>query len=412
MGNLAEMAVGGAEPRADQLELSIVLPCLNEAETVAVCVTKAVGWLRDSGVAGEVIVADNGSTDDSPDLARAAGARVVTVRRKGYGNALIAGIRAARGTYVLMADADDSYDLEHLGPFLEQLRTGDDLVMGNRFAGGIEPGAMPWLHRRIGNPVLSGIGRLFFHTPVRDFHCGIRAFRKDAIVDLGLRAGGMEFASEMIVKASLANLRISEVPTTLRRDGRTRAPHLRSFRDGWRHLRFLLLFCPNWLFIVPGLVLFTVGVVGTTFLTFGHIGGLDIAGLMYAAALTIIGYQALWFGLLMQTYAESRGILPEGARMRRIRKLLTLERGLILGAGLLAMGALVAIISVLRWRSAHFGPLNPAQNVRVITPAILGLVLGSQTILGSFSIGVLGIRTAAPDDPSPKRAATPARSGS
>jgi len=417
MGNLAEMAAGEGESRADGLELSIVLPCLNEAETVALCVAKAVAWLRDSGVAGEVIVADNGSTDDSPELATAAGARVVTVRRKGYGNALIRGIRAARGTYVIMADADDSYDLEHLGPFLEHLRNGDDLVMGNRFAGGIEPGAMPWLHRRIGNPVLSGLGRLFFRTPVRDFHCGIRGFRKDAIVDLGLRAAGMEFASEMIVKASLAGLRISEVPTTLRPDGRSRAPHLRSFRDGWRHLRFLLLFCPNWLFFVPGSVAFTVGAVGTTALTFGHVGGLDIAGLLYAAALTIIGYQALWFGLLMQTYAESRGILPAGVRMRWIRRTLTLERGLILGLALLVMGVLVAIVSVLRWRSAGFGALNPGQNVRVITPAILGLVLGSQTVFGSFSIGVLAIRTAAPDDPAPPRAAapsaaTPARSGS
>jgi glycosyltransferase involved in cell wall biosynthesis len=412
MGNLAEMAPSGAQPSADALELTIVLPCLNEAETVGLCVTKAVGWLRDNNVAGEVVVADNGSTDDSPELARAAGARVVTVRRKGYGNALITGIRAARGTFVLMADADDSYDLEHLGPFLENLRNGDDLVMGNRFAGGIEPGAMPWLHRRIGNPVLSGIGRLFYRTPVRDFHCGIRAFRKDKILGLGLRAAGMEFASEMIVKASLADLRISEVPTTLRPDGRSRAPHLRSFRDGWRHLRFLLLFCPNWLFIVPGFILFLIGLLGTALLTFGHVGGLDIAGLLYAASLMIIGYQALWFGLLMQTYAESRGILPEGPRMRRIRSALTLERGLIIGAGLLVMGFLVAIISVLRWRAADFGALNPAQNVRVITPAILGLILGSQTILGSFSIGVLGIRTAVPEELVPQSAPAPARSGS
>jgi glycosyltransferase involved in cell wall biosynthesis len=330
----------------------------------------------------------------------------VSVRWKGYGNALLHGIRAARGTYVLMADADDSYDLENIGPFLDRLRAGDDLVMGNRFAGGIEDGAMPWLHRHIGNPVLSFIGRLFYKTPVRDFHCGIRAFRKDAIDQLGLRAGGMEFASEMIVKASLANLKISEVPTTLRPDGRTRAPHLRSFRDGWRHLRFLLLFCPQWLFVVPGILAFSVGFIGATILTFGHIGGLDIAGLLYFAALTIIGYQALWFGLLMQTYAESRGILPEGRqRMTRIRKALTLERGLILGVLLIMVGLFVAIVSVLRWRSADFGALNPTQNVRVIVPAILGLVLGAQTVLGSFSIGVLGIRTA---QPAPQRAATSA----
>ena len=234
---------------------------------------------------------------------------------------MISGIRAARGTYVIMADADDSYDLEHLGPFLEQLRDGDDLVMGNRFAGGIEPGAMPWLHRRIGNPVLSGIGRLFFRTPVRDFHCGIRGVPQGRDRRTSACAsGGMEFASEMIVKASLAKLRIGEVPTTLRPDGRSRAPHLRSFRDGWRHLRFLLLFCPHWLFVVPGLRRCSRSARSApSSLTFGHIGGLDIAGLLYAAALMIIGYQALWFGLLMQTYAESRGILPEGSRMRRIR---------------------------------------------------------------------------------------------
>ncbi len=404
MGNLAEVAVGTVEPDGDGIELSIVLPCLNEAETVAQCVSKAVRWLADNGVSGEVIVADNGSTDGSPELAMAAGAEVVSVRWKGYGNALLHGIRAARGTYVLMADADESYDLQSIGPFLEKLRGGDDLVMGNRFAGGIEDGAMPWLHKWIGNPVLSFIGRLFYKTPIRDFHCGIRAFRKDAIDGLGLRSGGMEFASEMIVKASLANLKISEVPTTLRPDGRSRNPHLRTFKDGWRHLRFLLLFCPHWMFIVPGVVVFSVGAVGATTLTFGHIGGLDIAGLLYFSAFTIIGYQALWFGLLMQTYAESRGILPPG-RMNRIRQFLTLERGLILGVALIMVGVFVAVVSVVRWRNADFGALNPTQNVRVIVPAILGLVLGAQTVLGSFSIGVLGIRTA---QPTPQRAATPA----
>jgi glycosyltransferase involved in cell wall biosynthesis len=404
MGDLAEVATGGAEPHEDGIELSIVLPCLNEAETVTTCVSKAVRWLVESGVSGEVIVADNGSTDGSTELAMAAGAEVVSVRWKGYGNALLHGIRAARGRYVLMADADDSYDLENIGPFLDRLRAGDDLVMGNRFAGGIEDGAMPWLHRWIGNPVLSFIGRLFYKTPVRDFHCGIRAFRKDKIDELGLRSGGMEFASEMVVKASLKGLKITEVPTTLRPDGRSREPHLRSFRDGWRHLRFLLLFCPHWMFVVPGVVAFSVGAVGATILTFGHIGGLDIAGLLYFTALTIIGYQALWFGLLMQTYAESRGILP-GGRMDRIRQFLTLERGLILGVLLIMVGLFVAVVSVLRWRSANFGALNPTENVRVIVPAILGLVLGAQTVLGSFSIGVLGIRTA---EPTTRRAATSA----
>jgi glycosyltransferase involved in cell wall biosynthesis len=347
------------------------------------------------------VVADNGSTDNSRELAEAAGARVVIVRRKGYGNALMSGIRAARGTYVIMADADDSYDLENLGPFLARLRSGDDLVMGNRFKGGIEPGAMPWLHRWIGNPVLSGIGRLFFRTKVRDFHCGMRGFRKDAILGLGLRSGGMEFASEMVVKASLAKLQIHEVPTTLRPDGRSRAPHLRSFRDGWRHLRFLLLFCPRWVFIYPGLIALGIGAVGTTALTFGYVGRLDIAALLYAAALMIIGYQALWFGLLMQSYAETRGILPLRARVNRLERAFTLERGLVFGAALIVFGLVVALLSFLRWRQADFGALNPGTNVRTITPAILGLVMGSQTILGSFSIGVLSIRTA-DEQPAPR----------
>jgi glycosyltransferase involved in cell wall biosynthesis len=406
MGNLAAIATEGPERRAGELELSVVLPCLNEAETVAVCVGKAKRWLAEAGVDGEVVVADNGSTDGSQELAEAAGARVVSVRRKGYGNALISGIRAARGTYVIMADADDSYDLENLGPFLAQLRNGDDLVMGNRFAGGIEPGAMPWLHRWVGNPVLSGIGRLFFRTPVRDFHCGIRGFRKDAIIGLGLRSGGMEFASEMVVKATLAKLRINEVATTLRPDGRSRAPHLRSFRDGWRHLRFLLLFCPRWVFVYPGLITLALGAVGTVTLEFGHIAGLDIAGLLYSAALMVIGYQALWFGLLMQTYAETRGILPMRAGPSRVQRFLKLERGLVLGVGLIMFGVLGAVLSVIRWRQADFGALNPGTNVRSITPAILGLVMGSQTILGSFSIGVLAIRTAA-DEPANQGAAAP-----
>jgi glycosyltransferase involved in cell wall biosynthesis len=393
MGNLAAIATEGPQRVEGELELTVVMPCLNEAETVAICVTKAMRWIRDAGVDGEVVVADNGSTDNSRELAEAAGARVVIVRRKGYGNALMSGIRAARGTYVIMADADDSYDLENLGPFLARLRSGDDLVMGNRFKGGIEPGAMPWLHKWIGNPVLSGIGRLFFRTPVRDFHCGIRGFRKDSILALGLRSGGMEFASEMVVKASLAKLQIHEVPTTLRPDGRSRAPHLRSFRDGWRHLRFLLLFCPRWVFVYPGLIALSIGAVGTTALTFGSFGRLDIAGLLYAAALMIIGYQALWFGLLMQSYAETRGILPVRARVSRFERAHTLERGLILGVGMIVFGVIVALLSFIRWRQADFGALNPSTNVRTITPAILGLVMGSQTILGSFSIGILSIRT-------------------
>src|SRR5690348_3819408 len=372
IGNLAETTAGGAEPKGDELELSIVLPCLNEAETVATCVGKAVGWLRENGVAGEVIVADNGSTDDSPDLARAAGARVVTVRRKGYGNALLRGIRAARGTYVLMADADDSYDLENIGPFLERLRAGDDLVMGNRFAGGIEPGAMPWLHRRIGNPVLSFIGRLFFKTPVRDFHCGIRAFRKDAIMDLGLRAGGMEFASEMIVKASLANLKIGEVPTKLRPDGRSRAPHLRTFRDGWRHLRFLLLFSPRWLFFIPGLILLVLGLgVGAAVATGPlNIGGVnfDVDTLVACGAAVDIGFQAVLFWLFTQVYAGSEGFLPTEPKVQTLLGKLSLERGLLAGAAVAVAGLVGLIFSLTYWQSHAFGHLNYEHALRLMVP--------------------------------------------
>lgn len=411
MGNGVATATEQVEPPAEvaELELSIVLPCLNEQETVGACVRRAVAWLSSAGVAGEVVVADNGSTDGSREIAEAAGARVVPVRRRGYGNALMGGIAAAHGTYVIMADADESYDLDDLGPFLAELRAGNDLVMGNRFAGGIETGAMPWLHRRIGNPLLSGLGRLFFRTNVRDFHCGIRGFRKQAIVDLDLRAAGMEFASEMVVKATLAGLRIVEVPTTLRPDGRSRAPHLRSFRDGWRHLRFLLLFCPRWLFVYPGAIALALGAIGSFTLTFGHVGGLDIAALLYAAALTIVGYQALWFGLLMQTYAAAQGILPIDDRVRRIQRSLRLERGLVLGAILTITGILFAVVSFLRWRAANYGPLNPGENVRVIIPAILGLVMGSQTILGSFSIAVLGLPVKSGSEPAKQRAGVATR---
>ncbi|HZB29103.1 MAG TPA: glycosyltransferase family 2 protein, partial [Streptosporangiaceae bacterium] len=284
------------------MELSVVMPCLNEAETIETCVRKAIGFFEEHGVDGEVVIADNGSTDGSQQLARDAGARVVPVSDKGYGNALMGGIRAAKGRYVVMGDADDSYDFTGLWPFLEQLRDGADLVMGNRFQGGIAPGAMPPLHRYLGNPVLSYIGRLFFGSEIGDFHCGLRAFRKDAVMRLGLQTGGMEFASELVVKATLAKLDIREVPTTLSPDGRSRAPHLNTWRDGWRHLRFLLLYSPRWLFFIPGLVLMTLGLVSGLALSFGpvRIGDVafDVDTLVAASAILVIGFQAVLFALL------------------------------------------------------------------------------------------------------------------
>ena len=304
------------------MELTVVMPCLNEAETVATCVRKAVRFIDEHGIDGEVVVADNGSTDGSQQLATEAGARVVPITEKGYGNALMGGIIAARGEYVIMGDSDDSYDFTNLMPFIEKLRGGADLVMGNRFQGGIEPGAMPPLHRYLGNPVLSFVGRLFFQSKIGDFHCGLRGFRRDSALKLNLQATGMEFASELVVKATLWKLNITEVPTTLAKDGRNRPPHLRSWRDGWRHLRFLLLFSPRWLFFIPGLVLLLLGLIIGVATATGPvtIGGVtfDVDTLVAAGAMVIIGFQAVLFWLFTQVYAGSEGFLPEEPGMQKL----------------------------------------------------------------------------------------------
>src|SRR6267378_7884160 len=296
-------------------ELTILMPCLNEAETLASCISKARAFLARSGCTGEVVIADNGSTDRSPAIAAANGARVVHVAERGYGSALLGGIRAARGKFVIMGDSDDSYDFSRLDAFVEQLRAGFQLVMGNRFRGGILPGAMPPLHRYLGNPVLTGIGRLFFKSPVGDFHCGLRAFRRDAIERLDLRTHGMEFASEMVVKATAFGLRVTEIPTTLSPDGRDRAPHLRTWRDGWRHLRFLLLYSPRWLFLYPGGLLMIIGLLVGLLLLRGPltVGGVnfDVHTLLYAAMAVIIGFQAIVFAMFTKVFAMSEGLLPE-----------------------------------------------------------------------------------------------------
>jgi len=380
---------------AEPCELTILMPCLNEAETVATCVSKARGWLDRAGVDGEVVVADNGSTDGSRDLAADAGARVVPVAERGYGAALKGGIAAARGEYVIMGDADDSYDFEHLEPFLDRLRAGDDLVMGNRFAGGIEPGAMPWLHRYLGNPVLSTVGRVFFRVPVKDFHCGLRGFRRDSAVALQLHTDGMEFASEMVVKATLADQRISEVPTTLRPDGRTRAPHLRTWHDGWRHLRFLLLYSPRWLFLIPGLIVFLFGVLATMLLTIGDvtIGSVtfSVSTLVYSAALAVIGFQAVAFALFTKIYAVARGFLPPDSRIDRFGARFRLERGIYLGALVFLAGLVGTAIGLWRWRDTGFGDLDTARQLRVVVPSALGLMLGSSLVLSSFFLSILGM---------------------
>src|SRR5487761_1150976 len=382
--------------KGDDVELTVVMPCLNEAETVATCVRKAVGFLSESGISGEVIVADNGSTDGSQQLATEAGARVVPVSEKGYGNALMGGIVAARGRFVIMGDADDSYDFTNLMPFVQSLREGADLVMGNRFKGGIEPGAMPKLHRYIGNPVLSSIGRLFFRSKIGDFHCGLRGFRRDSVMELGLQATGMEFASEMVVKATLANQKITEVPTTLAKDGRSRPPHLRSWRDGWRHLRFLLLFSPRWLFFVPGLVVGAAGLVVGAVVSVGPvtIGSVtfDVDTLVAASAMVVIGFQAVLFWLFTQVYAGSEGFLPEEPKVQRLLEKLSLERGLLAGLVIGIAGLVGLIISLTYWHANKFGQLNYEHALRLIVPSVTALVLSCQLVLGTFFLSILGIK--------------------
>ncbi|WP_248961736.1 glycosyltransferase [Sphaerisporangium perillae] len=378
------------------MELTVVMPCLNEAETVETCVRKALACMAEHDIEGEVVIADNGSTDGSQQLARDAGARVVHVDAKGYGNALIGGIRAARGRFVIMGDADDSYDFTALMPFVEELRSGADLVMGNRFRGGIAQGAMPPLHRYLGNPVLSFIGRLFFPSAIRDFHCGLRGFRRESILTLGLQTGGMEFASEMVVKATLQGLDVREVPTTLSPDGRSRPPHLRSWRDGWRHLRFLLLYSPRWLFLIPGIALMIFGLVAGTALTFGpvYIGKLafDVDTLVGASAMVVIGFQAVLFALFTKVYAAEEGFLPEDRRIKRLVDVVTLEKGLVAGSLLAIAGLAGVVAAVAHWQVRNFGELIPAESLRLVVPSATALIMSFQTIFASLFISILGIR--------------------
>jgi len=380
---------------ADELELTILMPCLNEAETLAACIGKARGFLERTGIAGEVLIADNGSTDGSQDIARGLGARVVTVPERGYGAALAGGIQAARGRFVIMGDADDSYDFANLDAFIAELRDGADLVMGNRFAGGIEPGAMPWHHRYIGNPVLSAVGRLFFHTPIGDFHCGLRGFSRAAILALNLRTTGMEFASEMVVKATLAQLDLREVPTTLARDGRSRRPHLRSIRDGWRHLRFLLLFSPRWLFLYPGIALLAVGlVVGAVLLPgpaqFGRVT-FDVHTFLVAALCIIVGLQSISFAIIGRRFASRYGFIPRSGNYNRLLEALTLERILLVAITLMLIGIAALVWGVGQWAARDFGPLNASRTMRPVILAMTALVSGFQLMMSGFMSSMINI---------------------
>ena len=381
---------------SDSFEVSVVIPCLNESETLAVCIRKALGCLSENGISGEVIVADNGSTDGSQAIAEAEGALVVSVEAKGYGNALMGGIEATRGRYVIMGDADDSYDFSALMPFIEKLREGNDLVMGNRFRGGIAPGAMPALHQYLGNPVLSGLGRLFFRCPVGDFHCGLRGFSREAIWRMKLQTTGMEFASEMVVKATLLGLRIAEVPTTLSPDGRSRPPHLRSWRDGWRHLRFMLLFSPGWLFLYPGLLLMIVGLgVGGWLLPEARqLGGatLDVNTLAYSALAVLLGFQSVLFAVFTRTFVSTQGLGPESRTLNKLYRYVTLETGLIVGGVLIVLGLTGSVAATFGWSEVDFGELNPSEVLRQVIPSVLAIALGFQIVLASFFLSVLGLK--------------------
>jgi glycosyltransferase involved in cell wall biosynthesis len=385
------------DSRSDAVELSIVMPCLNEAETLLKCIKKARAFIDSAGVAAEIVIGDNGSTDGSQEIARRSGARVVDVPVRGYGSALYHATKGSRGRFIIMGDSDDSYDFSSLAPFLDALRAGFDLVVGNRFAGGIKPGAMPWKNRYIGNPALTGIGRLFFRCPARDFHCGLRGYSRAAFERMDLRTTGMEFASEMVIKSTLLGLRICEVPTTLSPDGRSRPPHLRPWRDGWRHLRFMLLYSPRWLFLLPGLLLIVLGAMAVARLlvgpvTFGSVT-LDIHTLVYSALAILIGFQSLAFGVFTKVFAIGEGLLPQDPLLNRLFKYLTLEIGLVIGLGLVALGSIATGAALWNWSIHGFGPLDARQMLRLVVPAGLALTLGFQITLTSFFLSVLGLRT-------------------
>ena len=371
------------------------MPCLDEGETLRACVEKAQQALREHHIVGEIIVADNGSTDGSQEIAEHLGVRLVNVEKKGYGSALMGGIMAARGKYVVMGDADDSYDFTHVPRFLEKLKQGFDLVLGNRFKGGIAASAMPRLHRYFGNPALTRIGQLFFQCPTGDIYCGLRGFSRDAVLQMDLRTTGMEFAVEMVVKGTLMGLRVGEIPTTLSPDGRTRPPHLRTWGDGWRTIRFMLLYSPRWLFFYPGLLVILMGVAGGLWLLPGPrtVGSVtfDAHTFLYAAMAILIGFQAICFGLFARTFAVTEGFLPEDASLNVFFRTFTLETGLMIGAVLVAGGLAGSVYAVNAWRLQGFGPLDFSRTLRIVIPSATAITLGFQTVLSSFFVSILGL---------------------
>lgn len=383
-------------PHGGRPELSVVLPCLNEARTLASCIAQIEQTAREHGIAAEIIVADNGSTDGSAEIAASHSARVVRVAARGYGSALMGGIAAAHGRYVIMGDADCSYDFGDIPRFLEKLRAGNDLVMGNRFLGGVRQDAMPFLHRYLGNPVLSFLGRLFFQAPCGDFHCGLRGFPLEAYRRMDLQTTGMEFASEMVVKASLFGMKIAEVPTTLSPDRRGRPPHLRSWRDGWRHLRFLMMYSPRWSFLYPGMALMAGGTALTLWLLPGprRLGSttIDIHTLLYATMAILIGFQAVTFSVFTKVFAITQKLMPDDPRLTWLFRYFTLETGLAVGGLLVAAGTGLGLYSLFIWDIHHFGPLDPTRVVRLVASTIVLFTLGVEILLTSFFLSILGLR--------------------
>jgi len=379
------------------MELTILMPCLNEAETIEACIRKANQYLSGNNVFGEVLIADNGSTDGSQAMATALGARLVAIPTKGYGSALIGGINAAQGKYIIMGDSDDSYDFSHLELYVAKLRQGADLVMGNRFKGGIKKGAMPFLHKYLGNPVLSFVGRLFFGTHIGDFHCGLRGFSKEAAMKMDLRCEGMEFASEMVVKATLLKLKIEEVSTILYPDGRSRPPHLKTWRDGWRHLRFLFMYSPKWLFLYPGIILMVLGTIFSIRLFFKPIVflgiGLDVHTLLYSFSMLLIGFQGVSFFMFSKIYAIQQGLLPKSDNINTFSRYFNLELGLIIGVVLIILGFVFSFYALNIWNQSHFGSLDNKNVLRMVIAASSCLVLGFQVILYSFFFSILGLKS-------------------
>jgi hypothetical protein len=382
---------------SESIEITILMPCLNEAETIGTCVEKALKFLDSNKLRGEVLVADNGSIDGSQIIAEKLGARIVFVSRPGYGAALLGGIGVARGQYIIMGDSDDSYDFSNLMLFLERLRGGADLVMGNRFLGGIAAGAMPWLHRYIGNPVLSFLGRLFFRTRVGDFHCGLRGFKTSAIRSLGLQTTGMEFASEMVVRSALAGFVIDEVPTTLSVDGRNRSPHLKTWRDGWRHLKFLLMYSPRWLFLFPGAGMVSLGALCAALLVAGPLGidnnnfSVDFNSFAAACFLVVVGTQLISFGAMARLFATNAGFLPKTRRSDYLFSWLSTDVLIIVAAGLFLLGATGITWAIWQWMKVDFGPLTSPLIPRILVGSLCATVIGIQTAGSAFFLGILGI---------------------